>query len=194
MLFGMPKQVQGYINNFSHTNSECEDIGFAVFTYEDKVINFTSSLVSHGEKQSIVVNGENASVTVPFSVSAYTSLPNGFPQQNKALEDQIQRRYDALDSLPMEGHPAQLLNFLKAIDGQELVAVDGSEGRRTIELIHAVYKSAIEQKPVTLPLDKSDDFYTKEGLVKKMPRFFTKGKSVENFSTSKITLGRDFNA
>ena len=194
MLFGMPKQVQGYINNVSHTNSECEDIGFAVFTYDDKVIDFTSSLVSHGEKQAIVIDGEKASVSMPFTVSAYNALPNGFPQQNKELEEMIQRRYEELDPLPLEGHPAQLLNFLRAIGQQERLEVDGNEGRRPIELIHAVYKSAIEMKPVSLPLDKEDPFYSKSGLVGKMPKFFTKGKSVENFSTSKITLGRDFNA
>ena len=194
MLFGMPNQVQGYINNISHTNSECEDIGFAVFVYDDKIINFTSSLVSHGEKQAIVIDGEKASISMPFTVSAYTALPNGFPQENKELEEIIQKRYGELSSLPLEGHPAQLHNFLRAITQQEQLVVDGNEGRRTIELIHAVYKSAVEMRPVSLPLDNEDPFYSKSGLVGKMPKFFTKGKSVENFTTSKITLGRDFNA
>ncbi|MDD4039214.1 MAG: Gfo/Idh/MocA family oxidoreductase [Sphaerochaeta sp.] len=194
MLFGMPKRVQAFIGNVNHTNSECEDIGFAVFTYEDKVINFTSSLVSHGEKQAIVINGEKASVTIPFSVSAYNSLPNGFPEPNKELEQQIHRRYEELGNLALEGHPAQLLNFLLAIEGKEALALDGNTGRQTIELIHAVYKSAVQQRPVDLPLEPSDPFYTKEGLVQSMPRFHTKGRSVENFSTSKISLGRDFNA
>ncbi|NLE15483.1 MAG: Gfo/Idh/MocA family oxidoreductase [Spirochaetales bacterium] len=194
MLFGMPKQVQAFISNINHTNSECEDIGFAVFTYEDKVVNFTSSLVSHGEKQAIVINGEKASVTIPFSVSAYNSLPNGFPEPNKELEQQIQRRYEELGNLALEGHPAQLLNFLLAIDKKEALVLDGRTGRQTIELIHAVYKSAVQQQPIDLPLGSSDPFYTKEGLVRQMPKFHAKGKSVDNFSTSKITLGRDFNA
>jgi len=194
MLFGMPKKVQAFISNINHTNSECEDIDFAVFTYEDKVINFTSSLVSHGEKQAIVINGEKASISIPFSVSAYNSLPNGFPEQNKELEQQIQKRYEELPALELEGHPAQLLNFLRAIEQKEALALDGNVGRQTIELIHAIYKSAVLQRPVDLPLESTDPFYTKEGLVQKMPRFHTKGKSVDNFSTSKITLGRDFNA
>lgn len=194
MLFGMPKKVQAFISNINHTNSECEDIGFAVFTYEDKVINFTSSLVSHGEKQAIVINGEKASISIPFSVSAYNSLPNGFPEQNKELEQQIQKRYAELPSLELEGHPAQLLNFLRAIEQKETLTLDGNVGRQTIELIHAIYKSAVLQRPVDLPLESTDPFYTKEGLVQRMPRFHTKGKSVDNFSTSKITLGRDFNA
>lgn len=193
-LFGMPKRVQGFITNVNHDNSECEDLGFAVFTYDDKVINFTSSLVSHGEKQSIIIDGEKASITLPFSVSAYSSLPNGFPEPNKALEEAIQKRYEELPALEREGHPAQLLNFLNAIEGKEELALDGSVGRQTIELIHAVYKSAVEGVSVELPLSPSDPFYTKQGLAGRMPRFHTKGKSVDNFTTSKITLGRDFNA
>jgi hypothetical protein len=43
---------------------------------------------------------------------------------------------------------------------------------------------------VTLPITRDDIFYSKESMVKAMPRFFQKTRSIENFSTSEITLGR----
>jgi UDP-N-acetyl-2-amino-2-deoxyglucuronate dehydrogenase len=193
MLLGMPKQVQGFITNVSHDNSECEDIGFAVFIYDDMVVNFTSSLVSHGEQQSIVINGTDASITIPWHVSASTPRPNGFPDRNKALEKKIEERYQSYPALEVEGHPAQLLNFLRAIGQKEPVALDGASGRRTIELIHATYKSAIEGRVVDLPLGSDDELYTKAGMVDRMPKFHTKSKSVKGFSAGGITLGRDFN-
>ena len=47
-----------------------------------------------------------------------------------------------LPDFERKGHPAQLLNFLRAIRGEEALFVDGAEGRKTIELITAIYKSA----------------------------------------------------
>lgn len=191
MFFGMPEQVHAMITNINHENSECEDLGFAVFDYGDKLVHFTSSLVCHGERQSITVEGEKGSLSIPWAVSACRSLPNGFPQEDVAQKELLERTYHAMPDLPAEGHEAQILNFLRSIRNEEPVAVDGYEGRKTLELIIGVYKSSVQGMPVTLPLAKDDAFYRKETMVASMPKFHDKKKSVDNFSTSKITLGRD---
>ncbi len=190
-LFGMPSGVRASIHNVGHDNSECEDLGFAVFDYKDKIVHFTCSLVSHGERQSITVEGDRGSVGVPWTVSANKSLPNGFPEDDgtgrKALED----AYLALPDLEFEGHDAQLGNFLRAIRGEEPIALDGRAGKKTIELIMGIYKSSVSGAPVAFPLGAEDSFYRKESMVRLMPKFHEKKKSVDNFSASKITLGRD---
>jgi len=75
--------------------------------------------------------------------------------------------------------------------GEESLLVIGEKRRKTIELIMAIYKSSVIKTPVQLPLSKDDVFYTKAGLVSQMPKFFEKKRSVENFTTDKISLGRD---
>lgn len=191
MLFGMPGQVTGYISNVWHKNSECEDLAFALFQYEHMIACFDSSLVSHGEKQDITIDGEKASIGIPWNISASRSLPNGFPEKNTRMEEYLNRKYESLPSLDIEGHPAQIRNFLRAISKEETLLVDGMEGRNILELIIAVYKSAATGKMVSLPLRKEDPFYCKESMIDRMPHFNKKTKSIDNFSMSRITLGSD---
>jgi predicted dehydrogenase len=53
------------------------------------------------------------------------------------------------------GHAMQFADFVKAINKDGTPAVDGREGRKAVEIILAVYKSAQSAKVVKLPL-KSD--------------------------------------
>lgn len=52
-----------------------------------------------------------------------------------------------------EGHRLQLVDFLRAIDEGTEAKVDGREGRRSVEVIRAIYRSAkMGGQPVGLPL------------------------------------------
>ena len=53
------------------------------------------------------------------------------------------------------GHTAQFKDVLKAIRTGSSPSVDGAEGRRSVEIILAIYKSAELGRSVALPL-KSD--------------------------------------
>ena len=53
------------------------------------------------------------------------------------------------------GHAMQFRDFVKAIRTDGIPAVDGHEGRKPVEIILAIYKSAATGKAVKLPL-KSD--------------------------------------
>ena len=50
------------------------------------------------------------------------------------------------------GHIAQFQDFAQAIREQSPPLVDGREGRKSIEVIEAIYRSAQTQTPVELPL------------------------------------------
>jgi hypothetical protein len=55
----------------------------------------------------------------------------------------------------------------------------------------AIYKSSVLRRPVSLPIAREDPFYSRETMIKAMPRFHAKTRSVENFASAEITLGRD---
>ena len=129
---------------------------------------------------------------MPWKVSACKAMPNGFPEPDDEVKASVQAQYDALLDLKMEGHPAQIGNFLLAITGEAKLLVDGREARKTMELITAIYKSACFGRSVHLPLPTNDVFYRKGGIAAVMPHFNEKTKSVDNLTVSKpITLGRD---
>jgi predicted dehydrogenase len=50
------------------------------------------------------------------------------------------------------GHRLQLADFLAAIDRKRPPRVDGREGRKSVEIIRAIYQSARTGQVVKLPL------------------------------------------
>ncbi len=191
-FLGMPEEVVAVITNVNHTNSEVEDLSAALLRYpRGELAQLTASLVCHGEEQELVFHTERARVSVPFRVRASKPLENGFGVDDPDTEREIQRWYEEIPPIPHEGHEGQIRNVLDAIEGKDKLLIDGFEGRATLELIMGIYKSAVTRQPVRFPLKPDDPFYRKESMIAQMPRFFKKSKSVENFSTSTITLGRD---
>jgi hypothetical protein len=142
----------------------------------------------------MIFHGKKASIAVPWRVSACKAMPNGFPEPDEEVRSAVQKQYDDLPELEVEGHPAQIGNFLRSIRGEDTLLVDGRESRKTMELITAIYKSACFGRSVRLPLPTNDVFYRKGGMAAVMPHFHEKTKNVENLTVSKpITLGRDVN-
>jgi len=116
-------------------------------------------------------------------------LENGFPEQDKALEEKIQAAYDKQSDLTYEGHAGQIQDMLLAAAGEKDLLVDGRQGRQTLELITAIYQSSSLGESVTLPLDDTSPFYTRDGVMKHATYFYEKKNVVENFSENEITSG-----
>ena len=55
------------------------------------------------------------------------------------------------------GHRDQLLDFLRAIDTGTDPIVDGREGRKSVEIIRAIYRSHATRRVVDLPLDAGSE-------------------------------------
>lgn len=191
-IMGLPSEVQAITLNLAHENSETEDFATAVLLYEAGAVGqITASLVHHGEEQQMVFQCDRARVSVPWQVKAAAAKENGFPEDNVALLLELQTRYDQLPALPFEGHEGQIANFLGAIEGRERLLIDSHEGRKTLELITAIYQSSHLGQKVRLPLRPTDPFYTRAGILKHARHFHEKSRSVENFTSNEITFGRD---
>ena len=190
---GMPSEVQAVVTNLAHTNSEVEDFSTTVMYFDDGCLGqVTSSLVHHGEQQRVVIQGERAMVSVPWEVYTSRQMDNGFPEEDPEMEAQIRAFYDKLPDLEYTDHDGQFANTLAAIYGEEPLLIDGHEGRKTLELVSAIYQSGTTNQRVKLPLRQGDAFYTREGILEAAPRFYEKTHSVENVETGDITFGREF--
>ena len=115
-------------------------------------------------------------------------MPNGYPMPDAGQVERINRAYSALPELPLQKHPAQIRNFLRALMKEEPLAVNGEEGRKPIEIITAIYEAAATHRPVDLPLTKEDRFYTLEGKVSNLPIYHEKTYSVETTEAQTITF------
>ena len=188
-MIGVPTSVSSFIQNIAHPNSEVEDISISVLQYPGMMGEINACLETHDERQEFFFDTTEASVSIPWKVTSVKQLENGFFEPNPEKAAYIQAQYDKLPVLPIEGHAAEILNVLKTLNGEEQLLVSGTEGKRAVELISAIYKSATEQRAVTLPITKNDPFYSRNTMLPLLPRFYKKGKSVENFSDSNISLG-----
>ncbi len=188
-LVGKPLSVLSVIDNLNHDNSEVEDASISILRYPRMLAQIDVTLCDHDEKQEILIITEKATISVPWSLHAVRQLLNGFFEVDEKAMAAIQKRFDAIPDLMHEGHEGQILNVLKAISKEEALEVSGYDGRNALELIYAIYQSAAEKREVELPLDRNSAFYTKEWMLRVVPKFFKKTKSVANLS-GEITLGR----
>jgi len=58
-----------------------------------------------------------------------------------------------------------ILDFLNAIKDDREPTVSGSEGKKSVEFVTATYKAAFIGKPVSFPVEKSDEMYNSPGRI-----------------------------
>lgn len=190
-MMGLPKRVTSIMANVAHDNAEVEDISISILEYPKALAQLTASVVHHGEEQSLIFQCEKAKISAPFDCIASDSLPNGFPLKNEELERKIAEFAENLPKLQWEGHTGQIENVLTAIETDGAVAISGEDGRKTIELITAVFKSGSERQAVNLPIAKDDPFYTVAGIMANVPHFYEKTTSAMDLD-GEITLGSSY--
>jgi predicted dehydrogenase len=190
-MAGMPRKVTAVIGNVAHDNSECEDLGIAILEYAGFLAQVTASLVTHDEEQEIIFQTERGRLSVPWKTAASRALPNGFPEADGEAAAHLARAYEKLPALDLEGHPAQIRNFLDAIEGRDELFVTAQDGRNVLELVMAIYRAAQGRVPVGLPMAAEDAFYRHASMAAAMPRLHRKTRSIEQSEALEIKLGRD---
>ncbi len=190
-MMGLPDKVTSVLANTAHDNAEVEDLSVSILQYPNALAQLTASVVHHGEEQKLIFQCEKAKISAPFSCKASLALNNGFPKKNEELEKEIAEYVNQLPALKYEGHTGQLENVITAVENGALPAIGGEDGRRTIELITAIYLSGSSGQTVELPLTKDSPFYTVDGIMKNTPHFYEKTASVTEMN-GEITVGGNY--
>ena len=190
-LVGMPYELRSIFDNLAHDNSEVEDISLTLMRFKPHLLGqLTSSIVHYGEEQSIVLQAGRAGIALPWRVMSLTARENGFPagDDEKTIAE-IQSFYDSLPELEHEGHTGQIDDVLAAIEQNRPPIVTARDGANAISLVRAVYKSALENAPVALPMAADDPYRSSGGFLSKAVKFHEKTRNIEAFRDNEIVVG-----
>lgn len=160
-FMGDVAEVSGVTGTLAHERIEVEDTGAACVKFQSGALGVLEATTSaypgllkrteiHGTKGSAIVEQDNLKLW-------------SFAKEQKRDAD-LREKYSskagtggAADpkAIDYTGHMLQFKDFLKAVSKGEKPTVDGYEGRKSVEIILAIYKSSWSGRRVDLPL-KSD--------------------------------------
>lgn len=145
------EEVYGQTRQQFHHYIEAEDVGMAIIKFKNGIIATVEGTVNVYPKnleETLYLFGEHGTVKL-----GGTSCNNidvwEFRNENASkagLKEETSNVYG-------NGHSSLYSDMINAIKNDSKPLVDGYAGRNAIELVLAIYKSQLLNKPVSLPLD-----------------------------------------
>ena len=148
----------------AHKRIEVEDVAVAVLRFECGALGVIEATTAAypGWLKRIEIHGSHGSACIEEEDITKWQFAKMTAKDNRIVTEFQNRTATGggagdPTAIGHAGHREQLKDFFKAIKKGSAPAIDGSEGRRSVEIIRAIYKSAKTGKTVNLPL-KSDRF------------------------------------
>jgi predicted dehydrogenase len=148
--------VAAYAGTLLHRQIETEDTAVAIFRSRSAVIGtiVAGTCMYPGFPARIEISGERGSAAICDGVIDTWALADSDPLDAEAKAFMSGRIDNARASEPMAFdhtyHRKQFEQVVEAIRGDVPVEVSGREGRKSVELIQAIYQSAEESREVRL--------------------------------------------
>ena len=161
-MMGEPKRVTAEVDNFLR-DIETEDAGMAVVRFENGAIGLIEGTVCvypRNLEYTFNLFGEKGTVRVA-GIAMNEIIDWKFADGD---EDEAQKMKEAnyeTDTVYGYGHNLLFEDVIDAVKNDRQPLIDGREGKRAVELILGIYKSARREEPVTFPLD---DYSTTTGV------------------------------
>jgi predicted dehydrogenase len=169
-------EVTAFTDTLAHERIEVEDVAVAALRFESGalgVIEATTAAFPGVLKRIEIHGSEGSAVLEEESLKEWK-----FARQTKKDEELLRQMSDhtktgggAADpaAIGHHGHALLFKDVLDAIKKNRKPLIDGEEGRRSVEIILAIYKSAETGKPVTLPLSRDPALKARGVKGKKTP-------------------------
>lgn len=161
-LMGPVEEVQAFTATLAHERIEVEDVVTATLKFASGALGVIEATTAaypgylkrielHGSEGSAVMEEEDVKVwdfaqKTRSDAAIHRRMANSRSTGGGAADPA---------AIGHHGHAMQFQDFVDAIRKDRTPAIDGPEGRKSVEIILAIYKSAKTGKKVALPL-KSD--------------------------------------
>ncbi|QDU55584.1 Gfo/Idh/MocA family protein [Aeoliella mucimassa] len=161
-LMGDVLEISALTDTLAHERIEVEDVAVATLRFASGALGVIEATTAAypGYLKRVEVHGLAGSASIEEEDIKTWDFAKARKSDEKIHAEMAERKSGgggASDpsAIGHHGHAMQFADFCKAIKGGGTPAVDGPEGRKAVEIILAIYKSAQTGKPVKLPL-KSD--------------------------------------
>ncbi len=157
-LMGRVTSVTAKTAAVAHEGLEVEDLACAILTFENGAMGVIegSTAIWPGHPARVEVHGTEGSAVIEDGGLTYWKF-----QKESEEDDKLRATFasetaigsgagDPLANLKSEGHRRQIEDFTNAILENREPAIGGHEGRRAVELIQAIYRSAETGQTVQL--------------------------------------------
>lgn len=148
------EEVMAYTDKLNHEYIEAEDFGVAIIKFTNGgygIIEGTTDIYPQNLEETLYLFGEKG------TVKAGGQSVNIIEEWNfaDALDDPdfVKRNYhEAPPNVYGYGHNPLYADVIDAIENRREPFITAEDGKRALELVLAIYKSAAEGRPVRLPL------------------------------------------
>ena len=158
------EEVFAYTARLKHDYIEAEDLGLALVKFSNGaygIIEGTTNVYPKNLEETLYVFGENG--TVKVGGKSVNVIEEWSFEDNIDDPEEIKARYhENPPNVYGFGHTPLYADVVSAIREGRNPLVDGEAGKRAVELVLAIYKSALEGKPVRLPLESFSTLEMKE--------------------------------
>jgi predicted dehydrogenase len=173
LMDSQPVSVRADMDTVRH-HIEVEDSSMATIRFANGAVGQVNcSLNSVKTEHTMSFSGESSFAGYPFELKAVRQNDSGFPETDEAGEAALQEIAASAAPIGTGKHIDVYADMFRAIREDRQPMSHGLEGRRTLEVITAIYKSASTGQAVELPIAKDDPWYTRQGIlnhVKRSPR------------------------
>ncbi len=158
-LAGPVTEVTAHCATAGHERIEVEDTAAATVAFANGAIGVIEATTNAypGLASKIELYGSEGTAIIENDDLVYYCLKSGEQYSASAAAEQVGVSSPQVTD---ENHEQQFRQFITAIQNKESVKVSGTEGRKSLEIILALYKSAFLGMTVTLPL--RDSLFLKE--------------------------------
>ena len=156
-LMGPVTHISGFTATLAHERIEVEDTAVACLRFANGALGVIQAATSvhPGLPKTVAIHGDKGSVVIEQDDILRWELT---PSTER--DDQIRQRFAQKTgasggssnpaAISHEGHARQLRDFVEAILAKRPPLVDGSEGRKAVEVILAIYRAAARGETVKL--------------------------------------------
>ncbi len=168
MLGGEIDEVYGMTDRLNHPYIEAEDFGIALVKFKNGSYgiiegttdvyprNLEETLYLFGEKGTVKAGGQSVNIIEEWNFSDMLDNPV-----------EVKKRFhENPPSVYGYGHTPLYADMIHAVEQDRQPYVNAIEGKKAVELVLAIYKSAATAKPVKFPLEEcsTSDFIGRFGI------------------------------